>query len=183
MKTYPDIVLANNFKLTPLSQKHVTQLFDLIQRNRDVLEKYFPWPPYIKTLEDEENAVRDFINLMQDKSTTISKMIEFVIIDENNNALGMVDFHSVDNDNMSAEIGYWITKEFEGKGIASDATRKICTYGYNVLNLDEIKIITKKDNERSKNVAVGLGFKTDNVVDNEGQITYKMAVTQWNSTM
>lgn len=71
---------------------------------------------------------------------------------------GMISLHNLDQVNRKAEIGYWIAKEFEGKGIITAACRKLITYAFEELELNRVAICAAVGNEKSRAVPERLGF-------------------------
>ncbi|MEN9736760.1 MAG: hypothetical protein RL129_1471 [Actinomycetota bacterium] len=46
---------------------------------------------------------------------------------------GALSFHTLDLEDAKAEIGYWLTAETRGKGVASAATRLLTQYGFETI--------------------------------------------------
>ena len=57
-----------------------------------------------------------------------------------------------------AETGYELNRVFWGKGIMTEATSAILTFGFSELGLHRIEAIIDIANERSKNLLLKLGF-------------------------
>ncbi len=63
---------------------------------------------------------------------------------------------------VTAETGYWVAKEFQGKGYATEATNAAIRYGFHALGLKDVTAGYYDDNEKSRHVLEKLGFtKTD----------------------
>lgn len=71
---------------------------------------------------------------------------------------GMISLHNLDQVNRKAEIGYWIAKDFEGKGIITAACRKLITYAFEELELNRVAICAAVGNEKSRAIPERLGF-------------------------
>ena len=56
------------------------------------------------------------------------------------------------------ELGYHIFPEFRRMGYAKEACRSILRYGAEELYVSKFLVRIAPDNEKSKNLAVGLGF-------------------------
>ena len=57
------------------------------------------------------------------------------------------------------EVGYAIAKNFQKKGYATEAARKMLEYGFCELNLEKIVAVAYPENEASQNVMKRLGMK------------------------
>ena len=51
--------------------------------------------------------------------------------------IGQIGLH-IDKENNKAEIGYWITEPFWGKGLASEANNSILKFGFEELKINKI---------------------------------------------
>lgn len=64
----------------------------------------------------------------------------------------------LDPDAQAGEVGYWIDAAHEGRGYAARAVRALLEQAFTQLRLDRINLRTDLDNERSRRLAVRLGF-------------------------
>ncbi len=72
--------------------------------------------------------------------------------------------HVLSQTDRRAEIGYWIGKEFEGKGIVTTACREMITYAFQDLRMNRIDLRSMVNNHRSRAVAERLGFKLEGIL-------------------
>ncbi len=72
---------------------------------------------------------------------------------------GAGGINGVQKQHRKAEIGFWLFKEFWGKGIIVEAMPLICNYGFQVLGLNRIEGFVETENMNSKKVMAKLGFK------------------------
>jgi RimJ/RimL family protein N-acetyltransferase len=56
------------------------------------------------------------------------------------------------------ETGYWVARDFLGRGYATEATNAAIRYAFNVMGAKAIDIHYYEDNERSRRVIEKLGF-------------------------
>ncbi len=106
-------------------------------------------------MEDEENALKE---ALLNYANGIS--LDTIILYQNKIA-GMISFNSFDEGNRKADLGYWLSPDFAGKGIIHHAVAGMCDLGFNEYGLHKIDLLTAKDNERSNNVAKKAGFHLD----------------------
>lgn len=62
-------------------------------------------------------------------------------------------------DEGSAELGYWIGEEYQGKGYATEASRVLIKRAFDDLNIERIYASYKCENMASKRVLEKLGFR------------------------
>ncbi|GAB2853261.1 hypothetical protein GCM10022221_60910 [Actinocorallia aurea] len=58
----------------------------------------------------------------------------------------------------TAEVGYWVGQEVEGKGVARRAVAGLLDYGFTELGLRQVRLSTEAGNHRSRALAARLGF-------------------------
>jgi RimJ/RimL family protein N-acetyltransferase len=62
------------------------------------------------------------------------------------------------------EIGYWLAKPYWGKGITTEAVKKLCEYGFKELNLVRIEAPIFAFNTASIRVVEKAGFKKEELM-------------------
>ena len=80
-----------------------------------------------------------------------------------NMLIGSMGFNPISLKNKRAEIGYWISEEFEGKGITTNCVRMLTSYGFKELKLHRIEIHCSTRNAKSSSIPEKLGFKLEGV--------------------
>ncbi len=126
--------------------------------NRRVLDNLRDGIPYPYTEKDGE----EFINamLLSDKNTTFAYAIEV----EGKAAGSITAFRQSNIHSRTAELGYYISEEYWGKGIMTQAVRQICEYIFG--NTDIIRIFAEpfSYNTASCRVLEKAGFKLEGIL-------------------
>lgn len=78
--------------------------------------------------------------------------------------IGTICLWNFSEDYKTAEAGYNMNPDFQGKGIMSEALKGVLDYGFNSLNLDKVTAYTHNANEASKKLLKRNGF---NLVEGE----------------
>jgi len=78
---------------------------------------------------------------------------------ETDQCIGQIAYFLVDNKNHFAEIEYCVGSAFQGRGLATEATRAVIGYGFEEMNLHKVQICTKTINTPSKRVIEKCGLK------------------------
>lgn len=81
-----------------------------------------------------------------------------IINKENNECIGQIAYFLVDSNNNFAEIEYCIGREFQRKGLATEATKAVIKFGFDKMNLHKVQICHKSTNIPSKRVIEKCGF-------------------------
>lgn len=74
---------------------------------------------------------------------------------------GVIGTHQVDWLNRKGEIGYWLSRSFQGRGIMTAACRAVVTHLFGELDLNRIAIQCARENEKSCAIPVRLGFQEE----------------------
>lgn len=75
--------------------------------------------------------------------------------------VGSCGLKHLDWDARQAEIGYWIGVPFWGRGYATEAVRRVTTYGFNDLGLARIVAEVLVGNDASARVLVKAGYRRE----------------------
>jgi ribosomal-protein-serine acetyltransferase len=134
------------------------EMFLLTDKNREHLHPWLPWVDVTLVVED----TRRFIEKCKEKFEK-KEAADFGICYEGK-WIGSMGFHTINNVDEWAEIGYWIDKDFEGRGIMTECVEAIIKYGFEDLNLHRIQIKCDSFNIRSKALPEKLGFKLEGVL-------------------
>lgn len=117
----------------------------------------------INSFTDENQAVEMIETL--DKLSRENKAIRYSIIElESNSIIGSCGFNSLDFSNANAEIGYDISKNYWGKGYATEAVRSLVDYAFNTLKFNRIEAKVHPENKNSINVLQKLNFTFEGTV-------------------
>ena len=71
-------------------------------------------------------------------------------------------------DTPHVEVGYRMLPSSWGKGYATEATRAVLDYGFNVAGFDEITAVTHPDNAESQHVLTKCGLMRDGTLNYNG---------------
>ncbi|MBD2460707.1 GNAT family N-acetyltransferase [Oscillatoria sp. FACHB-1407] len=91
-----------------------------------------------------------------------------VIDSETQTLIGLCGLFRFDGFN-EVEIGWWLTPDYWGKGLAIEAAQAVMAYGFEQLNLPRIVAIAQPENQRSIRVMEKLGMQFEKMtVDRRG---------------
>jgi RimJ/RimL family protein N-acetyltransferase len=93
----------------------------------------------------------------------------------------------IDQHNRSAHIGISLLPAFRGRGLAVDAVRVLCAYGYTVRGLHRLGVETLSDNAAMLRTAERVGFVREGVLrraawvngDFLDEVVFGMLVEEW----
>jgi ribosomal-protein-alanine N-acetyltransferase len=136
----------------------------LALRSNDEVMKYIP-RPYLKTKEDALELIAMFDDKIEN-GIGINWGIYF--LDEPEKLLGIIGHYRIKPDHFRAEVGYMLFPDHKGKGIVSEALKKVVEYGFNEMKLHSIEAILDPENKGSEKVLLKNGFvKEAHLIENE----------------
>ncbi|TPG38192.1 GNAT family N-acetyltransferase [Flavobacterium pectinovorum] len=91
----------------------------------------------------------------------------------NNNFIGMCVARIFVHNTSQIEIGYVLSREYWGKGIATEVCKALTQYSFTNTNTKEVVAITDLSNSGSQNVLQKAGFeRLDNLIRNQEELAY-----------
>ncbi|MDD2260401.1 MAG: GNAT family N-acetyltransferase [Acholeplasmataceae bacterium] len=139
-------VSFGTYKLRTLLKKDAHDYYEI---GKDPINiKYLTWRPF-KTLTQAKSAIKNIYY----KRLNHHEPIGYAIIDiPNNKMIGIIEFHTFDYAENSAQVGYLLHKDYWGEGIMSQALKELIKVGFETLNLNKIIIKSIKENVGSRKV-------------------------------
>ena len=90
-----------------------------------------------------------------------------MIIYYNNQRSGRISIYNIDYKNQKSEYGIFINNEYQGKGIASRASKLLISYVFSNLNLRKIYVHVFSNNLPAIKLYKKLGFEEEGVLKEE----------------
>ena len=146
------IPVRENVRLRFIKTNEVEALFKLVEKNRAYLRDWLNWVDE----QTEPEASRKSILKRIQKAEEGTELELGVYVD--GTLVGSLGFNKLSLRNKSGEIGYWISEEYQGKGIVTDCVRALIDYGFRTLKLHRIEIGCATRNMHSRAIPERLGF-------------------------
>jgi ribosomal-protein-serine acetyltransferase len=147
------IKVRENLELRVRRVEEAAESFAVIDKNREYLREYLPWVDGTQSVEDIRKTIEGWQKKFEEKSNIV------LGIYFDNKYVGNMGLHDIRAyNNNSAEIGYWLAEDEQGKGIMTDCVRDLTDYGFNVLDLNRIYIECAVSNKKSRAIPERLGF-------------------------
>jgi ribosomal-protein-alanine N-acetyltransferase len=113
----------------------------------------------IKTVKDEIKWIKSLPNKRKNKNT-----FDFIIVDKKTGALmGGCGTGDVNQLEKRSTVGWWVAKEYWGKGYSLDAVKLFINFCFRKLKLNRLEAGIFTYNKRSLNFAKKLGFKVEGI--------------------
>lgn len=128
----------------------------LLTRNREFLE---PWEPEHDDSYYTVDRQRAIIRRHLDEHAH-GKTVPFVITDEDGDVAGRITLNGVIRGAFqSASVGYWVSEDRNGRGLATAAVADVISYAFGGIGLHRLQAETLPHNVRSQRVLTRNGFR------------------------
>ena len=84
-----------------------------------------------------------------------------VVLKETDECIGQIAYFLVDEKNHFAEIEYCIGRDYQNRGLATEAAKAVIAYGFEEIGLHKVQICHKSINPASKRVIEKCGLHYD----------------------
>lgn len=152
------IIINEETRLELTAESHAKELFTAIDANRQHLAAFLPWVDNMQTVENVSAYLKACEALYKD-----GKEISFIIFNKDV-AAGRIGIHHINAMNKTGAIGYWLSKDAEGKGIITKCCIILISLGFQKLGLNRIEIKAAVKNFRSQAIPEKLGFVKEGIL-------------------
>lgn len=147
--------LDDEITLRIFTEADARAVLDVVIENRDHLKTFMRWMSDDYSID----TANEFITRANE--TRAKKENTGFGIFRGDKLIGSIGFVHFDWTARKTEIGYWIAKVEEGKGIISRATALLVQYAFLELGMNRVEIRCSTENLRSSAVPLRLGFKKE----------------------
>lgn len=77
--------------------------------------------------------------------------------------VGMVSLHTINLMKRRSDIGYWLARPFQGKGIMTRSVGRVLTCAFEAYELEEMRIYAGVANAKSRAIPERLGFSLERI--------------------
>jgi len=141
--------------LKELELSDVLPVFTAIDNGRAYLGE---WLPFV----DKTNDVGFTLGFVESYLNSDRKDLTFAIYVADEFA-GLIGLKDTDSLNRKTEIGYWLTAQFQQRGIMTKSCFKLMDYCFNNLDMNRIQLKAGVENNKSRAVAERLGFRFEGI--------------------
>lgn len=144
--------IDDSCSLMLLEIKDAEKLYDLINRNRNHIGEWLKFPSITLKADDSKTFIeRTRIRYAKDEGYWLGIWVGDELV-------GSIGYLYLDQENKKTEIGYWLGKEYEGKGIITKSIKVLINHAFGELQLHKIEIGVARENIRSLAIPEKLGF-------------------------
>ena len=153
-----DLCVDEQITLRTFTLEDADELFELADNNRTYLSAWLRWVDRVHSTDDAISFIQTALS-GRAAGTRLGFGIRY-----NNVLVGSIEFVYIDKSNRQAAIGYWVSRNFQGRGIITRACRFLTTYAFTNLHLHRVEIRCATDNTKSRAIPERLGFIQEGVL-------------------
>lgn len=158
MIEFPKIIKGDGFDLVKVEPSFdiATKLFKTIDAQREYLAQWLVWV-------DKYNRPEELYSYMK-RAADVKNGAYYIVID--GNIVGSVGLEVLSEVHKTAEVGYWLSQEYTGRGIMTKAVNLLVNYGFDVIGFNRIVLLANTGNLPSTAVAERTGFVQESIAKN-----------------
>lgn len=150
--------IGEGLELFILEEKHAEELYALTDSNRVHLRQWLPWVDATRSPEDSKSFIKAGLQQLA-SGNGFHAGIRY-----HGKLAGVIGFPKFDHNNRIAIIGYWLGKEYTGKGIMTKSCAAMIDYAFNDVGMNRVEIYCATDNLKSRAIPERLGFKQEGII-------------------
>jgi len=153
-----NITVNNDIVLRSWTPEDADALFAAVQHSRQHLG---PWLNWVQQTTKPEHSLQ-FIKYSQQAVENQESLALGIFF--GNMVVGGVGMHQWNHLVKKAQIGYWIAKDYEGRGIVTASLKVFLDFLFQKAGLNKIEIHFSPSNKRSASVAEKLGARVEGII-------------------
>ncbi len=166
----------------PNTKNAAEKAFKVIQANYEHLHEWTGWANDGLSFEKVESYYQTSMKKFGENGDEIALQMVF-----KGEIVGGIGLHEINWIAKSAESGYWLAKELNGKGIVTRSLSRLLDYVFDDLKLNRVSVKCAPGNLKSRAVPERLGF-TQEGIEREAEwlhtrfidhVVYSMLAKEW----
>lgn len=141
-----------------------SEFYELIDKNRNHIGHTFPVT--LANSDSPENA-ENFISVSKDREKNSEGYYFYARDIKTNNLIGYLCVKTIDYRISKCELGYFIDKDYQGKGITSKMVSDALEFCFKELMMNKVFICTSEVNLASQRIALKHNFKQEGILRDE----------------
>jgi hypothetical protein len=109
----PREISSNRVVLRCPCTENTSKLFTLVDHNRGHLSPYLDWVDHTKSTADSN----EYLTKCQEMWEKGTKFDYSIFLKDTDEIIGQIGLFSIEEDHNHAEIGYWISSSYQGRGL------------------------------------------------------------------
>jgi ribosomal-protein-serine acetyltransferase len=154
------ILIDNDLLLRSYKPEDAPELFRCINESRAHLRPYLGW---VDATTKPEHSLQ-FIQSAIAQQAVGEAMALGIFLQQERQLIGGIGMHNWSHELKRAQVGYWISKEAEGRGFMHRSAVRFLDFLFRKVGLNKVEMHVVPHNKRSLELAVRLGAKTEGCI-------------------
>jgi ribosomal-protein-serine acetyltransferase len=154
------ILIDDDLLLRSYKPEDAPELFRCISQSREHLRTYLAWVDGTTRQEHSLQFIQDAIA----QQVSGQGLALGIFLQQDRKLIGGIGMHKWNHDLKLAHVGYWIIKEYEGKGLMHRSAIRFLDFLFHKIGLNKVEMHIAPPNNRSIALAQHLGAKTEGVI-------------------
>lgn len=152
--------------IRPAIMQDALMMHEAMRYSFKALKEWMPWAQTLATLEDTEYYLSYSERLWQSAPHDgVELPLQILSLDEKL-YYGATGIKPQNLQIPSFEIGYWVNQRYAAQGYITESMCALTRYLFDVANAKRVEINCEKDNTKSKNVPIRLGYALEGQLRN-----------------
>ena len=173
MENFPNLTTARLI-LRQLTEEDAVQLFAL--RSDKTINQYLGRKP-----DESLSETLMFINKINKNSAPSKLKYWGISLIESAHLIGAICLYAEGVQPEDAEIGFELLNDYQGKGIMTEACKKVIDYGFQEVGLQNILASVHPNNQRSISLLKKLNFIINPESPNSNLLTFHVSRNIWHN--
>lgn len=152
--------ITHQLSMREIKRTDARLVFQTIQQHRIYLGEWLPFVAQTVKLEDSIEFIESILKVGESQREKV-----YCLFWEQH-FCGLIGFRDTDRQSLKTEIGYWISEDYQRKGIATAATKFLTDTAFSNLGFKQVIIRCAEGNWKSRRIPEKLGFKMERIVKN-----------------
>ena len=154
------ILIDDDLLLRSYKPEDAAELFRCINQSRAHLRTFLAWVDGTTRQEHSLQFIQDAIA----QQAAGQGLALGIFLQQERTLIGGIGMHKWNHDLKLAQVGYWIVKDYEGKGLMYRSALRFLDFLFHKIGLNKVEMHIVPQNTRSIALAGQLGAKTEGVI-------------------
>ena len=145
--------------LVPLDTADAPEMWASVEACRAYLEPWLPWVPF----QTEPASSAQYADASM-SDWDYGRALRFAIRERpSKKFLGIVSLEQLQHMNLSCDLGYWLRKDANGRGLMTEAASATVSWAFRHLGAHRVRVAAATDNHASLAVIRRCGFRFEGI--------------------